>query len=693
MSIFLDQFGPRVEAAQHQLELLIQQTAQQNTKISQRDEPPAEPKLLATAVEELSTALEEINVLSEELYEQHEQLQATQDSLNRERQDYFNLFDLAPDGYLVTDAKAIIRHVNVAAATLLNRSQALLLGKPLAALIAQSDIRKFYTLLSRIQAGEVVTDIGLYLQPVRHLPIYAAFTISAVRDRQAQVAGFRWLFRDLTQQRRVTTALSQSETQYRAIVEDQSELICRSLSDGRITFANQAFCQYFDYSSESIISQSLFELMLAADREPAMRQLAGLDAANPTVTLEHRVESPGGQIRWQQWVHRALFDRENHFFQFQSAGRDITARKQAEEALQQRDVQIQALTAALPILIAYVSQTQQIVYSNQAFEPWLERPSIDMVGQALWDMLGQERYQQARVPIEKALLGETSTFEQQIERPGRKPIWIKATLIPHQIAAREIEGFFLMMIDISDQKAVEFQKEQFVAIASHELRAPLISINRTLKALKKQPANLSSAKQQMLLASAIDGSHRLAKLVDNLLDFQQMKSGKMMLEPQDCEANDLIQRAIASLDSMAQDFQIALSTRPCDLRVRVDSDRIVQVLTNLISNAIKFSPLGATVWITAKKIDHQRVLSIPAHVKFQIRDQGEGIPADRLERIFEAFNREDSSDARSQQGTGLGLAICQDIIKQHRGNITIDSRIGHGTTVSFILPTLETEIK
>jgi PAS domain S-box-containing protein len=704
MTIRMDNFSQKVEAAQLQLESLIQQTQQttrqntdpqstdpQNTDL-QNTESSEKPALLTIAIDELSGALEEVNVLSEELYEQHEQLRATQGTLNRERQQYFELFDLAPDGYLVTDAKAIIQHINSAAATLFNRPQSLLLGKPMAALIAQADSHVFYNLINRLQNEEVVQRIGLYLQPAQNLPVYAAFTISAVRDRHDRITGFRWLFRDLTQQRKVAAALAESETQYRAIVEDQSELICRSLADGRITFANQAFCQYFDHSTCSLMGKSLFDLILQADQENVMQQLAGLVITNPTVTLEHRVKSPGGQIRWQQWNHRALFDANDQFFQFQSAGRDITAWKQAEEALQQREIQIQAITEALPILIAYVNANQQLVYSNQSsnqfVEPWLQRPNQDMVGHYLWDVLGKELYQQARIPIEKALLGEKNSFEQEISLLGRDPIWLSATLIPHVSEQGENQGFFLMVADISLQKTVESDKDKFISIVSHELRTPLTAIHGAMQLLSNPTLNIPDQRAQELLTAAARNSKWLVSLVNDLLDVQQMKLGKMPFIPHRCEAMNLITSAIDTLQVIAQAHQVTLSTRSCHLQLWADGDRMVQVLTNLLSNAIKFSSPGDTVWITAKQIDHQRVLSLPPHIKFQVRDEGEGIPADQLQTVFGAFYQVDASDSRRKSGTGLGLAICQAIIDQHQGSIKIDSKVGQGTTVSVLLPIL-----
>jgi two-component system, OmpR family, sensor histidine kinase VicK len=131
-----------------------------------------------------------------------------------------------------------------------------------------------------------------------------------------------------------------------------------------------------------------------------------------------------------------------------------------------------------------------------------------------------------------------------------------------------------------------------------------------------------------------------------------------------------------------------------DIPIWVDPDYILQALTNLLSNAIKFSATGATVWLTVgyrqqgdrKPPSSRRKAPPPTEVLFQVRDQGQGIPIDKLERIFERFHQVDSSDSRKKGGTGLGLAICRKIIEQHEGSIWAESRMGQGSTFSFTLP-------
>lgn len=438
MTLHLDIFSHQFEQAQQQLATLLQQAEQDN----------APKSLLAQALDELTNTLEEAHVLSEELAEQYSQLQAAQMILATERQQYFELFDLAPDGYIITNHQGIIEKTNQAAVTLLNRHQRSPMGKPLAVMIAQADIHKFYTLLNRLQQGETFQDFSLRLQPYQKQSLYVSFTVAPMRDHQSQLIGFRWLFRDLTQQRRTMIALEESEAQYRAIVENQTELVCRLLADGRLTFVNQAFCQYFDCSSESVLGENFFNLIGETSQEKILQQLAildRLDRDHPVMSFEHRVLLPDGQVRWQQWVHRALFDRSGDFFQFQSAGRDITDQKQAEDVLKQREAQLCLVTDVLPILVTYINAKQQVIHANRTHEHWLGKSQGDIVGHYLWDILGPSAYQQIRVAVESALSGDRVTFEQSVVLSNQPSFRISVTFVPDQPEPGHVNGFFALV--------------------------------------------------------------------------------------------------------------------------------------------------------------------------------------------------------------------------------------------------------
>jgi signal transduction histidine kinase len=181
-----------------------------------------------------------------------------------------------------------------------------------------------------------------------------------------------------------------------------------------------------------------------------------------------------------------------------------------------------------------------------------------------------------------------------------------------------------------------------------------------------------------MLAIAVSNTDRLVRLINDILDLERMESGRVTLEVQICDAAALVGQAIELLEPLAAKAGVAIYAWIGSHKLRADPDRIVQVLTNLLGNAIKFSEHGASVCVQAG-ISHNFVV-------MSVKDQGRGIPADKLDSIFERFQQVDASDSRQMGGTGLGLAICKSIVHQHGGRIWVESELGRGSTFYVSLP-------
>ncbi|PSB30030.1 PAS domain S-box protein [Stenomitos frigidus] len=229
--------------------------------------------------------------------------------------------------------------------------------------------------------------------------------------------------------------------------------------------------------------------------------------------------------------------------------------------------------------------------------------------------------------------------------------------------------------DITERKQLE---NEFISLVSHELRTPLTSLMGGLYLLGSGQLGTLTPKGQNVLNIATTNTERLTRLVNDILDLERMKAGKMSVQPVACNAADLLLQAADAMQAMAEQAQITLVTAPLTATLFVDPDRILQTLTNLLSNAIKFSPGGSTVWLSAQL--HAD------HIQIQVQDQGRGIPPDKLQLVFDRFQQVDQSDARQKGGTGLGLAICRNITEQHGGKIWVESVFGQGSTFFMTLP-------
>ena len=229
-------------------------------------------------------------------------------------------------------------------------------------------------------------------------------------------------------------------------------------------------------------------------------------------------------------------------------------------------------------------------------------------------------------------------------------------------------------------KEIDRVKADFFASMSHELRTPLTSIKEGTGLLLDGVGGETSDKQRRLLGILAEESNRLITLVNTLLDLSKMEAGMMSYDFETTSVDSLIRRAIAEITPLFEAKQIKLESS-VDLAlpsVKIDSERILQVLRNLLGNAVKFTPKGGQVSVAAKPADNT--------VEVSVKDTGPGIPAESLTSIFEKFNQGNPPRAQARVGTGLGLAIAKSIISSHGGKIWAESQLGKGSTFIFVLP-------
>jgi signal transduction histidine kinase/CheY-like chemotaxis protein len=242
-------------------------------------------------------------------------------------------------------------------------------------------------------------------------------------------------------------------------------------------------------------------------------------------------------------------------------------------------------------------------------------------------------------------------------------------------------------IQLNERSQLDTLKDEFISTVSHELRTPLTSIRGALGLLSSGTIGDVDAKALNLLRIATTNTDRLIRLINDILDLERMESGRAPLQIRRCSLRDLCQQAIETMTPMADShtvhlelvpFTVAQAASPEALFFDGDADRILQVLTNLLSNAIKFSPAASTVRIHTDATADSILLKVV--------DEGRGIPADKLDSIFDRFQQVEPSDARQRGGTGLGLAICRSIVQQHSGSIWAQRNLVKGTTLYVMLP-------
>ncbi len=243
------------------------------------------------------------------------------------------------------------------------------------------------------------------------------------------------------------------------------------------------------------------------------------------------------------------------------------------------------------------------------------------------------------------------------------------------------KAYYCVVSDITARREVERLKQEFVSMMSHDLRTPLMSIQASLSLLSVGASGdlPPSAKRNVLDAER--NISYIISLINSLIDVERMDSSKLQVHCAPTELLPLLEAAIQAVRSLATNKGIALECAKVDpdIEVNADGDRVIQVLINLISNALKFSPRDTTIRVLTNFHDH-------GNVEVQVSDQGRGIPVADLSSVFERFKQVQEIDATKHKGSGLGLAICKSIVEAHGGTIGVRSVEGEGTTFWFTLP-------
>ncbi len=278
---------------------------------------------------------------------------------------------------------------------------------------------------------------------------------------------------------------------------------------------------------------------------------------------------------------------------------------------------------------------------------------------------------------------EDGPFEGELDHihadGGRFPTWTSITAIRDADGAPI--GAIAVARDLTRRKELDRLKHQFVATVSHELRTPLTSLRGSLGLLEHRVAGDVPESVERLLGMAKRNTERLVRLVDDILDLEKLDADGLVLARRPTAAAGLVADAVSSVEESARAADVAIVQEIESATVDADPDRIVQVLVNLLDNAVKFSERGGAVRVTVERVGEQ--------VVFAVHDEGAGIAEADRARIFDPFLQLDGSDERLRGGSGLGLAIARSIVEQHAARIEVEGELGRGSTFLFRLEAAE----
>lgn len=497
------------------------------------------------------------------------------------------------------------------------------------------------------------------------------------------------LQQELYQRQQAQVALEESEARFCLMVNSFPMLVWVSGSDGHSTFFNQAWLQFTGRTMAEELAHGWSKGVHPDDRQQYFNTYQTAFNDRQPFQLEYRLKRADGEYRWMLDYGAPRFRPDGSFAGFIGSCIDISDRKQIEATLRESEKRWRTLLENVRLLVIGIDLQGRIDYANPFFLEITGYTPNEAIGKHFLSLVHAQNRQEAQQIFQTVTQPHLPDSYHHpniiltiLTKSGeeKRVSWNSTQMCDLQ--GKPI-GMMCIAEDITTRHAMERMKDEFISVVSHELRTPLTSIHGALGLLVSGIVLPQSDQGQRVIKIAAESTDSLVRLVNDILELERLESGKIDLIKKFFQAQEIMLRAIEQVQLIAHRAGIVLEVTRQDLEIYADGDRIVQVLTNLLTNAIKFSESGSRIWLD--------VVQQSDNVLFVVQDQGRGIPPDKLETIFERFHQVDASDSRRKGGTGLGLAICRNIVEQHGGKIWAESIYGKGSNFFFTIPVVQAD--
>jgi two-component system sensor histidine kinase VicK len=500
----------------------------------------------------------------------------------------------------------------------------------------------------------------------KHLDRVLAVALQLIKP-DGRRARFLAIYRDVTAQRRSQNEIQELKTSLDLM---RAEIFIYRPDSLKFIYLNQAAMKRMEWTPEVYVTRTVRDISPQFDERRFRRHIAPLLDGHVT-SLSYETKSvTGSDIE----ITEQLINPQGEEPRILAIVRDISEIKAAERQIRSFKTTLDMTRDPIFIFRPDDLKMTYLNYAAMAHAGWTDETYRDHSIDEISGRFSLEEFRRRTRPL---VFGTQESLLYETEDVNGQPFETSLQLM-------EFEGtgahFVAVCRDISERKMIETRKKEFISTVSHELRTPLTSIKGALNLVEAGGIEMPREKSAKLLQIANKNCDRLLLLINDILDIEKLDSGQVRFHMEDVELNDFLRDAVATNAPYGREFGITFgfeSRRKRAVSV-ADPHRLVQVISNLLSNAAKFSPKGASVDVHLSKQGDWNVISV--------RDHGIGIPEHELDRVFERFTQVDSTDTRQKGGTGLGLSITKSIVEHMGGEIRMHSTLGQGTTVEVRLP-------
>ena len=609
------------------------------------------------------------------------------------------------EGVLVVDEDMRIKFANDAIGILVGKSRVMLMGLHIWDAVRMYENGKllrqdhFYAAIKESKGSNYVKHTHILKTDnkqifvdvaIGHIPKInqAVFIIRDVTEKEKADKERIKLVEERVARTEIEKAAKQikaSEERFRTLIEKSTDAIQLVTEDGKILYSTESIKNVLGYSPRELQGKSIAPFMHPADIDNFNKEFQDLlKHPNKQITIQYRVKHKDGSWAWLETTGVNHLQTSN-INALVGTFRNITDRKKQEQELRYQKTLLEAQREVAPEGVLVISPSGKIVsYNRKLVEMWNFSKELMEKGQ---DKLALKRATEDLVDpktfisrVNEIYKGNQAAHDELYFKDGRVFDRFGSPIIGEDGTNYGYVWFFQ---DITERKRMERQKDDFIGIASHELKTPLTSVKGYIQILERSIEDIGNENAKKIVSKTNIYINRLNSLISDLLDVSKIQAGKLVFNITEFDIYDLIKEGVEAIQPTSNRHKIIY--KDCiHQKIYADRNRLEQVLMNLLSNAIKYSPHADKIVIKTDKEEN--------YITVGVRDFGIGINKENIRMLFQRFYRIEAS-ANKFSGLGIGLYISAQIIERHKGKIWVESDGKNGSTFYFNLPLTSNSVR
>ncbi|NTU47142.1 PAS domain S-box protein [Candidatus Roizmanbacteria bacterium] len=577
-------------------------------------------------------------------------------------------FENATIGYFVFDANECVIWINQYLLDFLGYPPFEFIGKPAKDFFLEKT--KFATLVKRLKKQQILNNFEITMTCKNGTQKHV-FMNSYARFENDTFKYARNYIQDITEKQQKVTELSNTNTRITRILESISDGFMSLNTDRRYVYVNSKAEKLLKIKRSKLVGKQVEEIFPGLSQSPKYKKYLEQIKNKKSITFEEYFAGLG------TWFSISIYPSDDGltiYFQ------DVSERQKAIEVLVESERQFRQLTETIPQIVWTSNTKGELVYCNSRWYEYTGYGVDKPVSDKVWNsFIHPDDLEHSTVKwVDSFKSGKAYQIEYRLKRLDGVYHWFLERAIPITNHKGKIIKWFGTCTDIDDQKQMEKRKEEFMGIASHELKTPITTIKAFTQILERHLEQTHDSRALGYLSKMHNQLNKLTKLVYDLLDISKISTGKLQLNTEAFSIDDLITETQEAMQQISNHHTI-VKEGVAKCIIFADKYRIEQVLENLITNAIKYSPKSDKIILKVDADTDEVIISVT--------DFGIGIAQEKQKKIFEQFYRVEDSEKAGFPGLGLGLYISQEIVKRHHGKMWLESSKGKGSTFYFSLPT------